>query len=72
MFHRLAAVAAALLLLAGCSGTTKGSTAASGEQTATNRTADPNAPLKEGLKIASEVCIYTNDRINIEELDSAR
>jgi rhamnose transport system substrate-binding protein len=52
MFHRLTAVAAALLLLAGCSGTTKGSTAASGEQTATNRTADANAPLKEGLKIA--------------------
>lgn len=52
MIHRLTAVAAALLLLAGCGGTTKGSTAASGEQTAVNRTADPNAPIKEGLKIA--------------------
>lgn len=52
MIHRLTAVAAALLLLAGCGGTTKGSTTASGEQTAVNRTADPNAPIKEGLKIA--------------------
>jgi len=52
MIHRLTAVAAALLLLAGCGGTTKGSTAASGDQTAVNRTADPNAPIKEGLKIA--------------------
>jgi ATP-dependent HslUV protease subunit HslV len=26
--------------------------------------------VTEGLKVASEICIYTNDRIVIEELDS--
>jgi rhamnose transport system substrate-binding protein len=43
----------ALTLVAGCGGTTKGSDAASGDGgTATERKADPNAKIKEGLKIA--------------------
>jgi rhamnose transport system substrate-binding protein len=42
----------ALTLVAGCSGTTKGSDAAAGDGgAATERTADPDAPIKEGLKI---------------------
>lgn len=27
--------------------------------------------VEEGLKVASEVCIYTNDRITLEELDAS-
>jgi rhamnose transport system substrate-binding protein len=43
----------ALTLVAGCAGTTKGSDAASGDGgNATERQADPNAKVKEGLKIA--------------------
>jgi rhamnose transport system substrate-binding protein len=43
----------ALTLIAGCGGTTKGSEEAEGEGGAGNeRSADPNAPIKEGLKIA--------------------
>ncbi|GAA2648810.1 rhamnose ABC transporter substrate-binding protein [Paractinoplanes durhamensis] len=50
--HRLAAVfAATLLVTAGCGGTTKDSSSSSGNQQA-SATADPNAKLKEGLKIA--------------------
>ena len=43
----------ALTLVAGCGGTTKGSEEAAGDGggNATERTADPNAPIKEGLKI---------------------
>jgi rhamnose transport system substrate-binding protein len=42
----------ALTLVAGCGGTTKGSDAAAGDgSTATERTADANAKIKEGLKI---------------------
>jgi rhamnose transport system substrate-binding protein len=42
----------ALTLVAGCSGTTKGSEEAAGDGgAATERTADPNAKIKEGLKI---------------------
>ncbi|PXY31330.1 rhamnose ABC transporter substrate-binding protein [Prauserella muralis] len=40
-------------LIAGCGGTTKGSDAASDSGgSGTEKTADPNAPIKEGLKIA--------------------
>ena len=40
-------------MIAGCGGTTKGSDAAAGDGGAgTERTADPNAEIKEGLKIA--------------------
>jgi len=43
----------ALTLVAGCGGTTKGSEDAQGDGgNATERAADPNAPMKEGLKIA--------------------
>jgi rhamnose transport system substrate-binding protein len=43
----------ALTLVAGCGGTTKGSEDAAGDGgNATERTADPNAKIKEGLKIA--------------------
>jgi rhamnose transport system substrate-binding protein len=43
----------ALTLVAGCGGTTKGSDAAEGDGgTATERTADAGAKIKEGLKIA--------------------
>jgi rhamnose transport system substrate-binding protein len=50
--YRLAVIpAAALLALAGCGGTTKDSASSSGNQQA-SATADPNAKLKEGLKIA--------------------
>jgi rhamnose transport system substrate-binding protein len=43
----------ALSLIAGCGGTTKGSEAANGDGDAgTARTANPDAPIKEGLKIA--------------------
>lgn len=43
----------ALTLIAGCGGTTKGSDAAEGGADAgSERTANPDAPLKEGLKIA--------------------
>jgi rhamnose transport system substrate-binding protein len=43
----------ALTLIAGCGGTTKGSEEAEGDGGAGNeRSADPNAPIKEGLKIA--------------------
>jgi len=50
---RVSAALLALLLLAGCGGTTKGSDDAKGDGNAgTERTADPNAPMKEGLKIA--------------------
>jgi rhamnose transport system substrate-binding protein len=43
----------ALTLVASCSGTTKGSEEAQGDGgNATERTADPNAQIKEGLKIA--------------------
>jgi rhamnose transport system substrate-binding protein len=43
----------ALTLIAGCGGTTKGSDAASGDGAAgSERSADPNAQLKEGLEIA--------------------
>jgi rhamnose transport system substrate-binding protein len=43
----------ALTLVAGCGGTTKGSDAAAGDgSNATERTADANAKIKEGLKIA--------------------
>jgi rhamnose transport system substrate-binding protein len=42
----------ALTLVAGCSGTTKGSEEAAGDGgNATERTANPDAPIKEGLKI---------------------
>jgi rhamnose transport system substrate-binding protein len=43
----------ALTLVAGCGGTTKGSEEAAGDGggNATERTADPDAPMKEGLKI---------------------
>jgi rhamnose transport system substrate-binding protein len=46
------AVVAGLAVLAGCGGTTKGSDAAAGQQTSVRRTADPNAPTREGLSIA--------------------
>ena len=40
-------------MIAGCGGTTKGSDAAAGDGgSGTERTADPNAEIKEGLKIA--------------------
>jgi rhamnose transport system substrate-binding protein len=39
-------------LVAGCGGTTKGSDPGAGGSTATGRTANPNAPLKQGVKIA--------------------
>ncbi|HEX6356233.1 rhamnose ABC transporter substrate-binding protein [Actinophytocola sp.] len=43
----------ALTLVAGCGGTTKGSDEAAGDGgTATQGTANPDAPIKEGLKIA--------------------
>jgi rhamnose transport system substrate-binding protein len=42
----------ALTLVAGCSGTTKGSDAAAGDgDAATERTANPDAPIREGLEI---------------------
>ena len=53
--YRLAVSAAAILTLAaaGCSGTTKDSTSSnSGTGTQASAAADPNAKLKEGLKIA--------------------
>ncbi|WP_367127318.1 rhamnose ABC transporter substrate-binding protein [Saccharothrix sp. HUAS TT1] len=51
---KAAAVALALVLVAGCGGTTKDSTAGSdaGSGTGTARTADPGAPVQEGLKVA--------------------
>jgi rhamnose transport system substrate-binding protein len=52
--HRLAVIPAAALLtvaVAACGGTTKDSASSSGNQQA-SATADPNAKLKEGLKIA--------------------
>jgi rhamnose transport system substrate-binding protein len=54
--HRLAvsisAATALTLAVAGCGGTTKDSTANSGSGSQASATADPNAKLKEGLKIA--------------------
>lgn len=54
--HRLAvsisAATALTLAVAGCGGTTKDSTANSGGGSQASATADPNAKLKEGLKIA--------------------
>lgn len=54
--HRLTATAAAGVLalgLAACGGTTKDSSSASGEgRSGGNATADPNAPMKKGLKLA--------------------
>ncbi|WP_433373876.1 rhamnose ABC transporter substrate-binding protein [Actinoplanes sp. CA-142083] len=54
--HRLAvtisAATALTLAVAGCGGTTKDSNANSGGGTQASATADPNAALKEGLKIA--------------------
>ncbi|ASR38512.1 rhamnose ABC transporter substrate-binding protein [Prauserella marina] len=40
------------VLVAGCGGTTKDSAQQPGAGTDTGKTADPNAPIKEGLKIA--------------------
>jgi rhamnose transport system substrate-binding protein len=51
--HRLAVIpAVALLALAGCGGTTKESSSGANAGTQASATADPNAKLKEGLKIA--------------------
>jgi rhamnose transport system substrate-binding protein len=51
---RAAGALLALVLVGGCGGTTKDSTAGtdSGGSTGAARTADPNAPIKEGLKVA--------------------
>ncbi|MEU4744123.1 rhamnose ABC transporter substrate-binding protein [Actinosynnema sp. NPDC023658] len=51
---KLAGVALAIVLVAACGGTTKDSTAGSdaGGSTGTGRTADPDAPVEAGLKIA--------------------
>ncbi|MEU8569036.1 rhamnose ABC transporter substrate-binding protein [Streptomyces pathocidini] len=51
----LSATAAACVLavtLAGCSGTTKNDTKGEAKEAASNAKADPNAPLKKGLKLA--------------------
>ncbi|NUT46451.1 MAG: rhamnose ABC transporter substrate-binding protein [Saccharothrix sp.] len=51
---KVAGVALALVLVAACGGTTKDSTAATdtGSATGAGKTADPDAPVKEGLKVA--------------------
>ncbi|GAB2963342.1 rhamnose ABC transporter substrate-binding protein [Saccharothrix stipae] len=51
---KVAGVALAVVLVGACGGTTKDSTAGTGTggSTGTGRTADPNAPVKEGVKVA--------------------
>ncbi|MPY79493.1 MAG: rhamnose ABC transporter substrate-binding protein [Actinophytocola sp.] len=48
----IAAAVTALVLAAGCGGTTRGSEGGGGEPDVTTGTANPDAPLKEGLSVA--------------------